>query len=210
MNKKILISLSVIGAIAAIAVGGTIAYFSDTETSTGNSFAAGTLDLQADNAGAAMFSLTNRVPGQSGEEDIELKNAGSNADELEITISAITNVGGAGGTEYEDGVGNLGANLEMVLWLDVNQNNTFDDGDVELINDGTVAPYNAVANPSLTYVDADTYDSDNWDAVLAAMAVDAKDDFQINWQIPTDVGNNIQGDSMSFDLTFVLEQAAAD
>jgi predicted ribosomally synthesized peptide with SipW-like signal peptide len=48
MNKRILISLSVIGAVAAIAVGGTIAYFSDTETSTGNTFTAGSLDLKVD------------------------------------------------------------------------------------------------------------------------------------------------------------------
>ena len=49
MNKKILVSLSVIGAVAAIAVGGTIAYFSDTETSTGNTFTAGEIDLTVDN-----------------------------------------------------------------------------------------------------------------------------------------------------------------
>jgi len=46
MNKKILISLSVIGVVAAIAIGGTIAYFNDTETSTGNIFVAGALDLK--------------------------------------------------------------------------------------------------------------------------------------------------------------------
>ena len=46
MNKRILISLSVIGAVAAFAIGGTIAYFSDVETSTGNTFSAGTLDLK--------------------------------------------------------------------------------------------------------------------------------------------------------------------
>ena len=49
MNKKILISLSVIAAVATIVVGGTVAYFSDTETSTGNTFTAGTIDLQIDN-----------------------------------------------------------------------------------------------------------------------------------------------------------------
>lgn len=49
MNKRILISLSIIGAVAAIAIGGTIAYFSDVETSTGNTFTAGTLDLTIDN-----------------------------------------------------------------------------------------------------------------------------------------------------------------
>jgi len=49
MNKKILISLSVIAAVAAIAIGGTVAYFSDVETSTGNTFTAGSIDLKIDN-----------------------------------------------------------------------------------------------------------------------------------------------------------------
>jgi len=48
MNKKILISLAVICAAAAIAVGATTAFFSDTETSTGNTFTAGSLDLKID------------------------------------------------------------------------------------------------------------------------------------------------------------------
>jgi len=48
MNKKILVSLCVIGAVAAIAVGGTIAYYSDVEVSTGNTFTAGELDLKVD------------------------------------------------------------------------------------------------------------------------------------------------------------------
>ena len=48
MNKNILISLSVIGAVAAIVIGGTIAYFSDTETSTGNTLTAGVIDIVVD------------------------------------------------------------------------------------------------------------------------------------------------------------------
>ncbi|MFA4831277.1 MAG: TasA family protein [Patescibacteria group bacterium] len=47
--KKILVSLSIIGAVAAIAIGGTVAYFTDTETSAGNTFTAGILDLTVDN-----------------------------------------------------------------------------------------------------------------------------------------------------------------
>jgi len=46
--RKILISLSIIGVVAAIAIGATIAYFNDVETSTGNVFTAGTLDLKVD------------------------------------------------------------------------------------------------------------------------------------------------------------------
>lgn len=49
MNKKILVSLSVIAAVAAVVVGATTAYFSDTETSTGNTFTAGAIDLKIDN-----------------------------------------------------------------------------------------------------------------------------------------------------------------
>jgi len=49
MNKKNIISLSVIGLVAAVAIGGTIAYYNDTETSTGNTFTAGEIDLKVDN-----------------------------------------------------------------------------------------------------------------------------------------------------------------
>jgi predicted ribosomally synthesized peptide with SipW-like signal peptide len=49
MNKKrIILSLSIIGIVAAIVIGGTIAYFSDTEASTGNILVAGSLDLKVD------------------------------------------------------------------------------------------------------------------------------------------------------------------
>lgn len=48
MNKKILISLTVIAAVAAIGISGTIAYFSDTETSGRNLFSAGTIDIHVD------------------------------------------------------------------------------------------------------------------------------------------------------------------
>lgn len=46
--KKIIVSLSMIAAVAAIAVGATTAFFSDTETSTGNTFTAGAIDLKVD------------------------------------------------------------------------------------------------------------------------------------------------------------------
>lgn len=48
MNKKIILSLGVIGIVAAFAIGGTVAYFSDTEASTGNILVAGSLDLKVD------------------------------------------------------------------------------------------------------------------------------------------------------------------
>ncbi|MFA4936989.1 MAG: TasA family protein [Patescibacteria group bacterium] len=47
--KKIILGLSVIAAVAAVVVYGTGAFFSDTETSTGNTFTAGAIDLKVDN-----------------------------------------------------------------------------------------------------------------------------------------------------------------
>ncbi|MBU4332627.1 M73 family metallopeptidase [Patescibacteria group bacterium] len=46
--KKILISLSIIGAVAAIVIGATTAFFSDIETSSGNTFTAGVVDIVVD------------------------------------------------------------------------------------------------------------------------------------------------------------------
>lgn len=46
--KRIFLSLLVIVVAAAVSVGGTVAFFSDTETSGGNTFTAGGLDLRID------------------------------------------------------------------------------------------------------------------------------------------------------------------
>lgn len=46
--KKVLISLSIVAAAAAIGIGATVAFFSDSETSTGNTFTAGAIDLKID------------------------------------------------------------------------------------------------------------------------------------------------------------------
>ena len=53
MNKKLIISLSIIGVVAVAAIGATVAYYNDTETSTGNIFTAGTLDLKVDHTRAS-------------------------------------------------------------------------------------------------------------------------------------------------------------
>ncbi|MBZ9577836.1 SipW-dependent-type signal peptide-containing protein [Patescibacteria group bacterium] len=56
--KKIAISLGIIGVVAAIVIGATTAYFSDTETSTGNTLTAGVIDIVVDdlNPWEASFS----------------------------------------------------------------------------------------------------------------------------------------------------------
>jgi len=66
--RKILISLSIIGVVAAVAIGVTVALFSDTETSAGNIFTAGSLDLKVDHK----FASYNGNPCSCGEVGNEL------------------------------------------------------------------------------------------------------------------------------------------
>src|SRR3990167_10373780 len=51
--KKILLSLAMIVVVAGAVAGGTIAFYNDTETSTGNVFTAGSIDLTVDHTKAS-------------------------------------------------------------------------------------------------------------------------------------------------------------
>ncbi|MFA6306809.1 MAG: TasA family protein [Patescibacteria group bacterium] len=93
--KKIIISLAMIAAVGALAIGATTAFFSDTETSTGNTFTAGAIDLKVDSqctyngvssnecgtwgqndgkdiVGEKFFSFIDLKPGDQGENTISL------------------------------------------------------------------------------------------------------------------------------------------
>lgn len=59
INTKVLISGAVVLAAAALIIGATFAFFSDTETSTGNTFVAGDIDLKIDNESFVTDFLTD-------------------------------------------------------------------------------------------------------------------------------------------------------
>lgn len=192
--------------------GGTWAYFSDTETSSTNILSAGTLDLKLNSGDADVTTITASVsdvkPGDSNSGSVTLQAGGTLAGELDITLSAITNTQGSGGTEYEaSGSGELGANAYISIYIDVDQSGTWNTGDLELENDETIVPYDT--DSTLDGGTIDSFDSDSWDDIYSGTFT-GPDDFRIEWNIPTGVGNSIQGDSASFDISFVLEQAAAD
>ena len=89
MNKKILVSLSVIGAVAAIVIGGTAAWFSNTETSTGNVLTAGTIDLEVNsqNPWTQSGQLTDIKPSQDLTPiTVTFKNVGSIAGILTFNV----------------------------------------------------------------------------------------------------------------------------
>jgi predicted ribosomally synthesized peptide with SipW-like signal peptide len=76
--KKIILSLSIIFGVAAIAAGATISYFSDSETSNGNSFSTGTVDIDVDegNPWTGKYEFANLEPGTSRDINFTIHNVG--------------------------------------------------------------------------------------------------------------------------------------
>jgi predicted ribosomally synthesized peptide with SipW-like signal peptide len=87
--KKVLISLLVIGVVAAIALVGAVALFTDSETNPSNSFSTGTVNL-AINPATAMFTVGNMVPGDVDYSGIQVTNSGS----LELRYAMTTTADG--------------------------------------------------------------------------------------------------------------------
>ncbi len=103
MNKKILISLSVIGLVAGITLGTTGAWWTDTATSSNTSFHSGTFALQLANVGGSSWEddvveqtwdYQNMIPGgDSMGDSLRLRNNGSTpADWLKFTASTAPSV----------------------------------------------------------------------------------------------------------------------
>jgi predicted ribosomally synthesized peptide with SipW-like signal peptide len=93
MNKKILASIFVIGILAFAMGWGTYSYFSDTETSSGNVFQAGTIDLAVNNENpwtSKIFTFTDVKPSQNLTSfTINITNVGNNPGNLSFTISYV-------------------------------------------------------------------------------------------------------------------------
>ncbi|MBI4709249.1 MAG: hypothetical protein HY764_03545 [Candidatus Portnoybacteria bacterium] len=161
-GKKILISLSIIGAAAAIVIGGTTSFFSDTETSSGNTFTAGALDLGIDNHSyyngelnpettwrvdydlsdepfRQFFNFTDLKPGDWGEDTIRLHVNYNDAwvcADVTLTSNDDNGINEPEGEDGDvtDGAGNgeLADHITFYWWAD--------DGDNVFENDETLLP----------------------------------------------------------------------
>jgi len=146
--KKILISLSIVAVVAAIAIGATTAFFSDTETSTGNTFTAGAIDLKIDSkatyngqqVGAATWELKDLVPTADkffNFSDVKPGDKGENTISLHVTnndawgcvniiptknddVSSNEPELAAGDTPNTDSIfdGELAQNMQFKIWAD--------------------------------------------------------------------------------------------
>ncbi len=190
MNTKIIVSLVVMAAVAAVAGGATVAYFTDTESSTVNTFAAGTLNLGLDNA-----------PG--------VNPTGSE------TATWVANTWAPGGTKdatlYVNNAGTLGASTTKISFdyvlTDVATPASVDAGTTVLDNmiKATVVKWNGVDVASL---EGKTLAQLKAAGItdLGALAANTEHGLQITWTLDTAADNGIQGDSVDVTLNVALGQ----
>lgn len=94
MNKKILLSLLIIGVIASVASAGTWAYFSDAKDTDSSTLTSGKLTLGE----MSELTITNNnghdfiVPGDTGEGSVSITNTGNVPGDLYVKISRTGNL----------------------------------------------------------------------------------------------------------------------
>jgi predicted ribosomally synthesized peptide with SipW-like signal peptide len=226
--KKILTVFLTIGVVAGIAIYSSNAFFSDSETSSGNTFQAGKLDLKVDYSSTyngntsnsweltdltdqKFFDLTDVKPGDFGEGTISLHVDNNNAWGC-VTITPTANDDN-GITSPEsivdtmDGTwnGELAQNLIFRIWADtcsINAqpgDNIYQEGCDKLLTEGP-APLSEVTWPLA--------DSTHPNIFTDSGALLGNTTYHIGagWTLPNTVGNKVQTDSYKADISFYTEQ----
>ena len=145
--KSVLKSMFVVLLGVLLLSGAPFANFSTAEASTGIISDERKLDLEISGDGltAQTFQLSNVAPGDSGQGVNSLFNAGDLVGELSISFSEVRNIPGTIG-EYADGSGDLGANIEIAVYIDVDVSGDWNSGDIGLRSDGTTYSHPAPLN----------------------------------------------------------------
>ena len=91
--RAIMGSILMVGTVGLVAGAGTFAAFSSTAGNNGNTYAAGTVVLDDNDAGSSMWSVANRIPGDTVTTCIRLNYTGTlNADVRLYSLSAVNTV----------------------------------------------------------------------------------------------------------------------
>ncbi len=178
--KKILASLVIIVLVSTVTIAATKAYFSDTETSTGNSFTAGTLNLKLNGTDGVTttWAMSNMKPGDSVSASINLTNPGSiTANHVEISVA---------NTETKS--------LSQVLQI------------TSLTYDGVDILSNIADSNGNGYKDLDDLQAGLDNLSAPAPLNDSTKTLAMNVLFRADAGNEYQGDSDAMSMTFVLNQ----
>jgi predicted ribosomally synthesized peptide with SipW-like signal peptide len=211
MTKSIK-SLAIVAFVAAIAIGGTMAYFSDTKKSTGNTFSSGTMDFRIARPGDTdhrIFNVSNLNPGQSVEGYLAVVN--DSTDDLDMKWKAWI-------PDFSNGI------LDSVLEIKV----TMNPSDFTEYDAFTAAGY-TIAGPSpdillqdWTHIhnlgNGNTILAWNYDCCKSGSCSGGHEPFRVDWagiykievRMQTTAGNAYQNQSFTGDLNFYATQCEAN
>jgi predicted ribosomally synthesized peptide with SipW-like signal peptide len=214
--KKFLFSLLAIVALIGC-LGAGYAYYSDTETSNDNTFTAGTLNLTLDTAGTCNVTsnmtetdggegindsivFTNLKPGDNGTITWIATNTGNLPGMIMVHRTLSEDYDGVNPepeTEIEAGInattpGELDNNMWLRSWVYINDVTTNSD---------------PIANPWQAWMSTEAdWGVDQFDSLPMQLGAGQTLKVIYEWNIPTDVGNIIQGDTFKLNLEFALGQ----
>lgn len=200
-------SMFTVLAIAALALGATYAYLTDTETLAENTLAAGTLDLKVDGEDNPTSSINvyDLAPGETREFTWTLRNDGSVTGIPSITFGDIDNYENDI-TEPESNIddtpetGEIGDRARIrMAW---NQGGSWKT--IRLTNESGNAKLNDVANATFGL---GLLTGGGNDFAIPHLAQGEEVTIRLTVILPNTVGNIIQSDSAIFDMTFNLTQS---
>lgn len=197
--NKILISLAIVGVVGSFSYFVTQAYFSDKKTSAGNTFAVGTLNLEVGGlAGANVepFVISDIGSGiNNGSKIWKIKNTGSLPGQFSASLDNVSNSeNGCNEPEKETDVtcdnpgshqGELGKYIKVTYY------------------------FNGVKKvESYMTEDASLAINNLWNAVnpLIVLKPGEEAELKMDWVADNNYGNEIQSDSLNFDMSFSLKQ----
>jgi predicted ribosomally synthesized peptide with SipW-like signal peptide len=202
MKRKILFSVMTIALVGALVGVGVHAYFSDTETSPGNTFTAGTLDLEVDSENpwtSTPITVTCMEPGAtSNSVNITAENIGCLDGDLFMRLTAVTDSGNVT-TEPE-------CVAESGTWTNpsgpCNGNTPVDDVSTQITLHCSCggSPVSGIDGVTLAIAE------DTWSSKIADLTENGTATITISATFNSGAGNEYQGDQSTFTIELYLAQ----
>jgi len=195
--KKIIIALMTVILSSAFIAGSSYAVFSDTRDDSGSLFISGTPDLKVTEnpSDPAMLGVNSMEHEDNRTTTYKLTNLGT-ADGNHLTVDLVNLVDSPGFTPEPEPIpdlGELSAHMNVVLWAD----NGASGG---IAGDGIINGTEDTLYSGKLNLEAGPY------SVANGLRAGATAYISVHCSIPSDAGNEIQGDSCSFNTEFVLTQ----
>lgn len=196
-KKSIIGSIFTISILAVLMLTSTHSYFSDTETSTGNTFTAGTIDLSVNEGNPLQITISDIKPGEYYETGaIEVENIGTNPGILGIQVKNVVDDGnGYNEPEHEadptDKINDISNWTWIEAWIDWSGNGEMEGDEIVLLD-------------KLFSI----RDIEDLEIKIGKIDPTISYNMYFKFHLSPDTGNEYQSDKTTFDLEFSFVQEA--